>query len=121
MKYMLLTYLDENRWHALSEQDQQRAMGECVPHLQNLLAAGKFLGGSPLEATSSARTVKLHSGKKLVLDGPYAETKEQLGGYSLIEAADLDEATEIAGGFLGKSIPVIIEIRQIVPYEVPTH
>jgi len=121
MKYMLLTYLDEKRWHALSEQDQQRAMGECVPHLQHLLAAGKFLGGSPLEPTSSAKTLKFHNGKTLVLDGPFVETKEQLGGYTLIEAANLDEAIEIARGFMGKSTPVTIEVRQIVPYEVPAH
>ena len=114
MKYLLLTYLDEKTWNALSEADQELAMGECRPHIQNLVSSGKFLGGAPLHPTSQAKTVKVLNSKRLVTDGPFVETKEQLGGYTLIDAANLNEAIEIASGFLWKSRPVTIEIRQIV-------
>src|SRR5688572_434790 len=89
MKYMLLTYLDEKAWLALSEAEQQRQMAECEPHVQSLLASGKFLAGAPLHPTSTATTVKNQNGKRVLTDGPFAETREQLGGYTIVEAKDL--------------------------------
>jgi hypothetical protein len=122
MKYMLLTYLDEKAWMNLGEAEQQRIMGECMPHVDQLLASKKFLGGAPLHPTSTAATVRLRDGKTLVTDGPFAETREQLGGYTLIEATDQDEAIRIAAGFLGTSSPSIIEVRAVAEVKgLPAH
>ena len=122
MKYMLLTYLDEKAWTSLSEAEQQQMMAECTPHVEKLIGSGKFLGGAPLHPTSTAATVRLRDGKRLVTDGPFAETREQLGGYTLIDAKDLDEAIGIAAGFLGTRSPSTIEIRPVVELKgIPTH
>lgn len=117
MKYMLLTYLDEQKWMALSESDQQAEMAKCVPHMQRYQR--QILDGAPLHASSSATTVRVQKGQRLLTDGPFAETREQLGGYTLIEAKDLDEAVEIAAGFLGDDSWVTIEVRPVVHYEMP--
>ncbi len=122
MKYMLLTYLDEQAWAALGEAEQQRMMAECGPHVQALLNSGKFLAGAPLHPTSTATTVRARGGKRLVTDGPFAETREQLGGYTIIDAKDLDEAIGIAAGFLGADSISTIEIRPIVDLKgLPSH
>jgi hypothetical protein len=112
MKYMFLVYLDEKVWAALGEAEQQRLMMEPMPHVQRLLASGKFLGGAPLHPTSTATTVSIANGERMVTDGPFAETREQLGGYVLIDAQDFDEALSIADGFLGHC-PSRIEIRPV--------
>ena len=96
MKYLFLTYLDEKAWASLSEAEQQKAMAECRPHVEHLIATGKFLGGAPLQPTSTATTVRLRGGKRMITDGPFAETKEVLGGFYVIQARDLDEAIELA-------------------------
>lgn len=119
MKYMLLTYLDEQRWLALSEAEQQAEMAVCEPHIKRLVAENKILGGSPLHASTSATTVRVRKGQRLLTDGPFAETREQLGGYTLVEAHDLDEAVEIAAGFLGEDSWVSIEVRPVVDYQMP--
>jgi hypothetical protein len=111
---MLLTYLDEQKWLALTEAQQKEEMDKCEPHVQRLNASGQILDGSPLHPTSTATTVRVHEGKRLVTDGPFAETREQLGGYTLIEARDLDEAIDIAAGFLGDDSWVSIEVRPVV-------
>lgn len=125
MKYLLLTYLDEEKWFGLSEAEQLRIVGESLPHLQQLIASGKFLGGAPLEPRPAAATVRMSGGQKMVTDGPFAETREQAGGYTLIEAQNFDEAVAIAAGFLGRSSIATIEVRQLremqgLP-ELPTH
>ena len=114
MKYMLLTYLEEKVWLALSPEEQQRQMAECGPHIEKLMAAKKILAGAPLHPTSTATTLRNRDGKRMMLDGPFAETREQLGGYTIIEADNLDEALAIAGGFLGTSTLASIEVRPIV-------
>jgi hypothetical protein len=115
MKYMLLTYLDEKAWLSLSAEEQKRLMDECNPHVEKLLATKKLLAGAPLHPTSTATTIRYRDGRRLITDGPFAETREQLGGYTIIEAKDLDEAIAIASGFVGTSIPVAtIEVRPIV-------
>lgn len=121
MKYMLLTYLDENAWLALSEAEQQRLMAECGPHVEKLLAKKKLLAGAPLQPTTTATTLKIRDGKRVLTDGPFAETREQLGGYSIIEADDLDDAIAIASGFLtsstAKNSIATIEVRPIVDFD----
>jgi hypothetical protein len=119
MKYMLLTYLDENAWLALTDEERQAEMAKCEPHVRRLVAGKKVIDGAPLQATSSATTIRVKQKKRLVTDGPFAETREQLCGYTIIEAADLDEAIEIAAGFLGDGSLATIEVRPIVDYKMP--
>jgi hypothetical protein len=123
MKYMLLAYLDENAWAALSKEQQLAEMQKCEPQAKKMLAAGKILDGAPLHPTSTATTVRMKQGKRLVTDGPFAETREQLGGYTLIEADNLDEAIDIAYGFFGggdMDSRTTIEVRPVVDYKFPT-
>ena len=83
---------------------------------------GVRLLGRPLNLPETAATVRVRDGETLVTDGPFAETREQLGGYALIEAKDMDEAIRIAGAFLGTSSPVMIEIRAVAEVKgLPTH
>jgi len=116
MKYMLLTYLDEKAWLALSPAEQQREMASCAPHIAKLRDTNKLLAGAPLHPTSSATTIRYREGKRLLTDGPFAETREQLGGYTIIEARDLDDAIAIASGFVGTSTLASIELRPIVEF-----
>lgn len=94
MKYMLLIYLDEK---ALSEDERQACYAESTQLARDLKASGEYLAASPLQPTSLATSVRVRNDRRLVTDGPFAETREQLGGYYLIEARDLDEAIGIAG------------------------
>lgn len=118
MKYMLLVYLDEKAWAALGEAEQQRQMADCAPYVDELVARGKMLGGGPLHPTSTATTVSGKDGKQVVTDGPFAETREQLGGYSIIDAENLDEAIAIAKKFVGTQEMSRIEVRPIVEHEM---
>lgn len=122
MTYLMLTYLDEKKWFALSQAEKKMHMQECMPHIEQLCASGMFLGGSPLEPTWTGATIRARDGKTLVTDGPYAETREQVGGYTLIEARDREEAIAIASGFMGTNNLVTIEVRALAPVgEIPTH
>ena len=93
MKYMLLVYLDEQ---ALSETEREHCYVESAQLAQDLNSSGQYLDASPLHPVATATSVRVRDGKRLVTDGPFAETREQLGGYYLIEANDLDEAIRIA-------------------------
>ena len=110
MKYMLLIYGDEQ---ALDEAEQERCYGESVQLANDLKASGHYLAASPLHPTATATSVRVRDGKRLVTDGPFAETREQLGGYFLIDAKDLDEAIAIAGRIPGAHWGTI-EVRPIV-------
>jgi hypothetical protein len=94
MKYMLLIYLDEQA--ALSETERQACYTESTQLAQELHSNGQYLGANPLQPTSMATSVRVRNAKRLVTDGPFAETREQLGGYFLIEANNLDEAIGIS-------------------------
>ena len=110
MKYMLLVYLDE---HSLSEEEREHCYVESAGLARELSEQGKYLASGPLHPTITATSVRVRDGKRLVTDGPFAETREQLGGYYLIDARDLDEAMKIA-----ERIPVAkhgtIEIRPVL-------
>jgi hypothetical protein len=122
MQYLLLTYIDEHAWFRLTEAERKRIMAEPMPHVERLMADGKFLGGAPLDPASTASTVRVRNGRPLVTDGPFAETREQVGGYTLIEAQDRDEAISIAAGFLGLSSMATVEVRAVAGIEgLPTH
>ena len=116
MKYMLLTYLDEKAWLALSPEEQAREMSQCAPHIEALLKTKKLIAGAPLYPTSSATTIRYRDGKRLLTDGPFAETREQLGGYYLVEAKDLDTALAIAAR-IPEARKGSIEVRPIMIYE----
>src|SRR5215217_1198314 len=96
MKYLLLIYENEQSWNAITEGEHQQIYGEYRELREQLLARGQFVTGSQLQPISTATSVRVRDGKELVTDGPFAETHEQLGGYFLIEAENLDEATSIA-------------------------
>jgi hypothetical protein len=93
MKYMLLVYLDEQ---AMTEEEREHCYVESAQLAQDLNSSGQYVDASPLHSVSTATSVRVREGKRLVTDGPFAETREQLGGYYLIEARDLDEAIGIA-------------------------
>jgi hypothetical protein len=93
MKYMLLVYLDEQ---AMSDTEREHCYVESSQLTQELNSSGQYLDASPLHPISTATSVRVREGKRLVTDGPFAETREQLGGYYVIEAQDLDEAIRIA-------------------------
>jgi hypothetical protein len=94
MKYMLLMYLDENR---LSEDERTTCYRESAQYAVELNKSGKYLAAGPLHPTSTATSVRTRNNRPVVTDGPFAETREQLGGYFLIDVKDLDEAIKIAG------------------------
>ena len=110
MKYMLLIYGNE---HALSQTEREQCYQESAQLAHEINATGNFLATAPLQPTATATSVRVRDGKRVATDGPFAETREQLGGYFLIEASDLDEAVEIAGRIPGARIGTV-EIRPVV-------
>ena len=113
MKYMLLIYHDEQGWNSLSEAERQEIYGEFRTLRGELEANGKFVTGSQLQPITAATSVRVRDGKELITDGPFAETHEQLGGYFLVEANDLDEATSIAARIPAARTGTI-EVRPLV-------
>lgn len=97
MKYMLLICRDEPVWDTLNATERTQIYRDTLALSEELTARGQYLGGSPLYPSSSATSVRVRDGKRLVTDGPFAETREQLGGYMLVDVKDLDEAIGIAG------------------------
>jgi hypothetical protein len=110
MKYMLLIYQDEL---ALSAGEREACYGESTQLAHDLAGNGQYLGASPLQATAMATSVRVRDGKRLVTDGPFAETREQLGGYYLVDVANLDEAIGIAAKIPGVRYGTV-EIRPVV-------
>ena len=96
MKYMLLIYHDEKSFMSLTEDERQEIYRAYRKLREDLSSTGKFIAGSQLQPASTASVVRVRNGKHLTTDGPFAETKEQLGGYFLIEAETIDEANSIA-------------------------
>ena len=96
MQYLLLIYNDERQWLALPEGERSEIRRRYFALTDELRAQGSYLGGAPLQPTTEARTVTRETGETLVTDGPFAETKEQLGGYFLVDVASPAEAVEIA-------------------------
>jgi len=112
MKYLLMIYSDERAFEAMSEEERHEVYAAYDELMKDLAANGHMLGGDELAPTSTATTVQVRGGERLVTDGPFAETKEQLGGYFLIDVDDLDAAIDIAA-----RIPSVqsgsIEVRPI--------
>jgi hypothetical protein len=110
MKYMLLIYSDENAW---TDSEREHCFAESTQLTHDLNAKGQYLGASPLQGVAMATSVRVREGKRLVTDGPFAETREQLGGYFLIEAQDLNEAIAIAGRIPGARKGTV-EVRPVL-------
>ena len=110
MKYMLLIYMEEN---ALNETEREHCYGESTALANELKASGQFLGAAPLQPVSMATSIRVRDGKRLVTDGPFAETREHLGGFFMIDARNLDEAIGIAGRIPGARVGTV-EIRPVI-------
>lgn len=110
MKYVLLIYLEEN---ALSDTEREQCYAESAQLAQQLTLKGQYLTTAPLHPVATATSVRVREGKSLVTDGPFAETREQLGGFFLINAQDLDEAIAIAAQIPGAKVGTV-EIRPVI-------
>lgn len=117
MKYMLLIYEDETKVQNMSQEELGPWMAKWFAFDSEARAATNVLDGNPLQPTATSTTVRLGGGKTVVSDGPFAETKEQLGGYYMIDAASLDEATAIAGKMPNLELGGCVEVRPIM--EIP--
>jgi hypothetical protein len=118
MQYLLLIYGNESQFGKMSEAEHGKIRQEYTDFTKSIAGSGHYKGGNELDHTSTATTVRVRDGKRLVTDGPFAETKEQLGGYYLVEAKDLDDAIAI-----GARIPSArwgsIEVRPIIVHPMP--
>jgi hypothetical protein len=117
MQYLLLIYNDEQTYWNLGEDERATLHAEYGSFTESIQTSGNMAGGAQLQPTSSATSVRVRNGETLVTDGPFAETKEQLGGFYLVEAKDVDEAIALA-----ERIPAArngtIEVRPVVPMRV---
>ena len=114
MKYLLLIYESEAGFAGMSEAEQARIFEEYMDYTKGIRKKGNYIGGEALQAISTATTVRVKNGKTITTDGPFAETREQLGGFYLVEAKDLDEAIKLAAG-IPASRTGSIEVRPIMP------
>ncbi|MEO8903753.1 MAG: YciI family protein [Polyangiaceae bacterium] len=119
MQYILLIYGNEHIWDELSDAEKGRIRSETGQFVQGLRASGKLRGGNPLQHVTTATTVRFKDGKRLTTDGPFAETKEQLGGYFVIDVADLDEAIAIVAKMPDCSPHTAVEIRPVLDVGQP--
>jgi len=119
MQYLLLIYGNEKQFDKMSPAEQNKILQEYGDFSKSIAGSGHMRGGNELDRISKAKTVRVRAGKRGVTDGPFAETKEQLGGYYLVEAKDLEEALALAA-----RIPSArwgsIEVRPIIPHEMPS-
>jgi hypothetical protein len=113
MKYMLLIYMNEG---AMNAEEREACFGESTRQCHDLAAQGKFIAASPLHPVASATSVRVRNGQRLVTGGPFAETHEQLGGFYLIDAKDLDDAIAIAAK-IPPAAKGTVEIRPV--FELP--
>jgi hypothetical protein len=118
MKYILLIHDDEKAWDKLSEAERGQIYGEYGQLTQEIKSSGQYLAGHQLRPTSSATSVRVRDGKRVLTDGPFAETREQLGGFYLVEAKDLDEAIAIATRIPSARLGTI-EVRPVMEVAAP--
>jgi hypothetical protein len=113
MRYLLLIYDAESQWASMSEEERGKMFQEYMTFTESIKKSGHWVGGDPLQPTTTATTVRVRNGRTATTDGPFAETREQLGGYYMIKASNLDEATGIAARVPSARIGSI-EVRPIM-------
>ena len=115
MKYLCLIYDEEQKLAGMAKEEQEALMGEYFAFTKAIRASGHYLGGNDLQGVANATTIRIRNGQMSTTDGPFAETKEQLGGYYLIEAKDLNDAIQVAS-----RIPSVktgsIEVRPVMTF-----
>jgi hypothetical protein len=115
MKYLCLIYEDETTWGKMPKPEADAMMGEYFGFTEDVKRSGHYLGGNALQPTQTASTVRVRKGKISTTDGPFAETKEQLGGYYLIEAKDLNDAIQVAARIPSARLGGV-EVRPIMEF-----
>ena len=119
MRYALLIYASEQDWASQSEEESQAVNQEYMAFTKDIIDRGLMKGGEALQPTSTATTVRVRNGETLTTDGPFAETKDQLGGFYLVDCKDLDEAIEVAAG-IPDARRGSIEVRPIMEVDMPS-
>jgi len=118
MKYLCLIYDEEKKLESMPKSESDAFMGEYFAFTNGIKQSGHYLGGNALQPVSAATTVRMRNGKVSTTDGPFAETKEQLGGYYLIEARDLNDAIQVASKIPSARIGSV-EVRPIIEFTQP--
>ena len=118
MKYMLLIYDDEQVWAEMGAGEQEKLFGEYMGFTESIKKSGHYISGAPLQPIASATSLRIRNEKQLVTDGPFAETQEQLGGYYMVDARDLDEAIAIAARIPSVRLGTI-EFRPVMEIGAP--
>ena len=113
MQYLLMCCFEEKRWDAIPQGERDSLMQKYGEFIQDISRSGHYLSGAKLKSSSAATTVREKNGKSVITDGPFAETKEQLGGYHLIECRDLDEALAIASRIPTLRVGGTVEVRPL--------
>jgi len=114
MKYLLMCCIDETRWNGLAEAERAAVMQDYRAWTERLDQSRRHYGSAQLESPTSATTVRQRNGKPFVTDGPFAETKEQFGGYHLVECKNLDEAIALAQGIPTLRVGGVVEVRPVM-------
>jgi hypothetical protein len=118
MRYLCLIYEDEKWWEKATPADMEQGMAEYNTFTENIKKQGNYIGGEALQPTKTATSVRVRNGKVSTTDGPYVETKEQLGGYYLIKAKDLNEAVQVASRIPGAKQGTV-EVRPVMEFDQP--
>lgn len=116
MKYLCLIYEEEKLWENMPQEESEKILGEYFAFSGAIEKSGHLLAGHALQPTQTATTVRVRNGKASTTDGPFAETKEQLGGYYLVEARDLNDAIQVAARIPGAKLGCV-EVRPIMEFE----
>ena len=119
MRYALLIYASEQEWANQTEEQSQAAYQEYMAFTKDIIDRGLMKGGEALQPTSTATSVRVRNGDTLTTDGPFAETKDQLGGFYLVDCKDLDEAVEVAAG-IPDARRGTIEVRPVMEVDMPS-
>jgi hypothetical protein len=115
MQYLCLIYENEQEWQKLPKSEAEIIMGEFFAYTESIKRSGHYVGGNALQSTHTATTVRVRNGKLATTDGPFTETKEQLGGYYLVQAKDLNEAIQLASRIPGARLGAV-EVRPIMEF-----
>ncbi len=118
MKYLCLIYQDETLWQRMPKAEADKIYGEYFAFTDDIKKSGHYVGGNPLQPTHTAATVRVRNGKVSTTEGPFAETKEHLGGYFLVEAKDLNDAIQVASRIPGARLGSI-EVRPVMEIKQP--